>query len=46
VVTHDPQMGERARRRIRLIDGRVVADETQPGASTAPPTPPPEGKAA
>jgi putative ABC transport system ATP-binding protein len=27
VVTHDPNVGGRARRRIRLIDGKVVADE-------------------
>ena len=27
VVTHDPRIGERARRRIRLSDGEVVADE-------------------
>ncbi|MFM1941028.1 MAG: Macrolide export ATP-binding/permease protein MacB [Verrucomicrobiota bacterium] len=27
VVTHDPRMGERARRRVRLMDGLVVADE-------------------
>lgn len=27
VVTHDPQIGGRARRRIRLSDGRVIADE-------------------
>ena len=28
VVTHDPQIGERARRRIRLSDGQIVSDET------------------
>lgn len=28
VVTHDPQLGERARRKIRLVDGKVVSDET------------------
>jgi predicted ABC-type transport system involved in lysophospholipase L1 biosynthesis ATPase subunit len=27
VVTHDPRIGERARRCIRLMDGRVVSDE-------------------
>jgi putative ABC transport system ATP-binding protein len=27
VVTHDPSVGRRARRRIRLSDGRVVSDE-------------------
>ena len=26
VVTHDPDIGERARRRVRLADGRVAAD--------------------
>jgi len=26
VVTHDPDIGERARRRIRMVDGRVAAD--------------------
>lgn len=28
VVTHDPFIGERARRQIRMEDGRVVADRT------------------
>ncbi len=28
VVTHDPAIGGRAHRRVRLVDGRVVADET------------------
>jgi putative ABC transport system ATP-binding protein len=27
VVTHDPAIGSRARRRLRLADGRMVADE-------------------
>ncbi|WP_241697993.1 ABC transporter ATP-binding protein [Rheinheimera pleomorphica] len=27
VVTHDPALGQRARRRIRMVDGRIVADE-------------------
>mgnify|MGYP006202333835 CR=1 FL=1 len=27
VVTHDPALGLRARRRIRMTDGRIVADE-------------------
>jgi putative ABC transport system ATP-binding protein len=26
VVTHDPQIGERARRRLRMCDGRIVED--------------------
>jgi putative ABC transport system ATP-binding protein len=29
VVTHDPQIGERARRRLKLRDGRVVEDQRQ-----------------
>lgn len=38
VVTHDPFIGERARRQIRMEDGRVVSDRT---ATTA--TPPLRG---
>jgi putative ABC transport system ATP-binding protein len=30
VVTHDPQLGARARRQIRLSDGQVVSDQSQP----------------
>ncbi len=30
VVTHDPQIGARARRRIRLSDGLIVSDEEAP----------------
>ncbi len=26
VVTHDPEIGARARRRLRLVDGRIVSD--------------------
>lgn len=26
VVTHDPEIGERARRCIRVVDGRIAAD--------------------
>jgi putative ABC transport system ATP-binding protein len=26
VVTHDPEIGGRARRVVRLVDGRVVSD--------------------
>ncbi len=33
VVTHDPDIGGRARRCIRLVDGAVVADERAGGAS-------------
>ncbi len=35
VVTHDPLMGERARRRIRMEDGAIVEDVREP-ASAAP----------
>jgi len=27
IVTHDPEIGERAERRIRIVDGEIVADE-------------------
>ncbi len=30
VVTHDPRIGERARRRVQLSDGRLVSDESSP----------------
>lgn len=30
VVTHDPLIGERARRRLRMRDGRVVEDQRSP----------------
>ena len=26
VVTHDPEIGERAQRRIRVVDGRIAGD--------------------
>ncbi len=26
VVTHDPDIGERARRRLALVDGRIAKD--------------------
>ncbi len=29
IVTHDPAIGERARRQIRMEDGRIVADEAK-----------------
>jgi putative ABC transport system ATP-binding protein len=35
IVTHDPDIGRRARRSIRLVDGRIVAD-VQQGAVHAP----------
>ncbi len=31
VVTHDAELGRRAARRIRIVDGGVAADERQPG---------------
>lgn len=27
IVTHDPELGGRARRRLRMVDGRIIADE-------------------
>jgi putative ABC transport system ATP-binding protein len=33
VVTHDPDMGQRARRQIRMVDGRVDTDTLKAGAS-------------
>jgi putative ABC transport system ATP-binding protein len=29
VVTHDPSIGRRARHRVRLVDGRIVGEETE-----------------
>jgi putative ABC transport system ATP-binding protein len=29
VVTHDPEIGERARRRIRVVDGRIAGDSSK-----------------
>jgi putative ABC transport system ATP-binding protein len=29
IVTHDPAVGERSRRQIRMEDGRIVADQTE-----------------
>lgn len=28
IVTHDPEIGERARRRVRVVDGRLAADSS------------------
>ena len=36
VVTHDPFIGERARRQIRMEDGRVVSDRTATTTTTPP----------
>ena len=33
VVTHDQDLGDRARRQLRLVDGRVVADQSGPGSA-------------
>jgi hypothetical protein len=35
IVTHDPEVGDRARRCIRLVDGRVVSDGKPRPAPTA-----------
>jgi predicted ABC-type transport system involved in lysophospholipase L1 biosynthesis ATPase subunit len=29
VVTHDPELGQRARRRLRMVDGAIVEDSAQ-----------------
>ena len=33
VVTHDPAMGRRARRQIRMVDGAIFSDDLQPQAA-------------
>jgi putative ABC transport system ATP-binding protein len=35
LVTHDPEMGGRARRVVRLVDGRIAADGRPPAAGPA-----------
>ncbi len=30
VVTHDPELGERAQRRLHMIDGAIIGDNTRP----------------
>jgi putative ABC transport system ATP-binding protein len=30
MVTHDPDLGKRASRRVRLVDGRISADTGSP----------------
>jgi putative ABC transport system ATP-binding protein len=37
LVTHDPGIGERANRLVRMRDGQLVADELQPGRRQATP---------
>ncbi|MCB1049665.1 MAG: ABC transporter ATP-binding protein [Acidobacteria bacterium] len=32
VVTHDPEMGKRAKRAVRMVDGRFASDSAQGGA--------------
>jgi len=36
VVTHDPEVGDRARRRVRLSDGKIVSDERAPSGAGTP----------
>jgi putative ABC transport system ATP-binding protein len=33
VVTHDPEIGQRSRRRLRMVDGAIVADERSRGGN-------------
>ena len=35
IVTHDPNVGDRARRKIKMIDGAIVADTTKRADETA-----------
>jgi putative ABC transport system ATP-binding protein len=35
VVTHDPDLGRRAHRQLRMVDGAVVQDRREPGPSLA-----------
>lgn len=30
IVTHDPELGQRATRRIHMVDGRIIQDESEP----------------
>jgi putative ABC transport system ATP-binding protein len=36
MVTHDPDMGRRASRQIRMVDGAIVSDEGRQDAFRAP----------
>ena len=36
VVTHDPEIGERAHRRIRVVDGRIAGDTSETSAHATP----------
>jgi putative ABC transport system ATP-binding protein len=36
VVTHDPELGRRAHRQLRMIDGAIQQDRRDPGNSAAP----------
>jgi putative ABC transport system ATP-binding protein len=38
IVTHDPEIGERASRRLRMEDGRIVEDRLSPGRPGGGPT--------
>ena len=33
VVTHNPDLAARARRRMHLVDGRIVSDRAEPSAA-------------
>ena len=41
MVTHDPRMGERAERTLRMRDGRILGDDTAPGSPPTGTTPRP-----
>ena len=34
VVTHDPDIGSRAHRTLRMIDGAIISDDRAAGAGT------------
>mgnify|MGYP005638559787 CR=1 FL=1 len=33
VVTHDAALGERARRKLMMLDGKIISDQHQSGAA-------------